>query len=125
MRDPKRMLAVGVFLAAVPAWASDMSGLVGLVLLPPVYLWVLIAGIIGLTVSQPRSARISMGVLVVGGLPALGAALLGIAASFHDDELQHETMFAYAVGAIVLLIASHAWAFRRLLTLLPKREENS
>ncbi|NOK31715.1 hypothetical protein HMI49_00675 [Corallococcus exercitus] len=56
---------------------------------------------------KPLSARISMGVLVVGGLPALGTALLCIAASFHGGDLRHETMFAYAVGAIVLLIASH------------------
>ncbi|NOK08448.1 hypothetical protein [Corallococcus exercitus] len=51
MRDFGRMLAVGVLLPAMPAWVSDMSRL--FVLLPLVYLWALVAGLIGQAVRKP------------------------------------------------------------------------
>ncbi|RKH02622.1 hypothetical protein [Corallococcus carmarthensis] len=122
MRDSKRLMAVGMLLAAMPAWASDMCGLGGLVMLPPVYVWIFIAGIIGLAVRTPRSARIALAVLVVGGLPSLGTAVLCLSASFHDAELKHPTMFTWAVGALFLLTASHVWAFWRLLLRVSKQE---
>ncbi|MBN8471108.1 hypothetical protein JYJ95_31780 [Corallococcus exiguus] len=124
MRDSKRLMAVMVFLAAMPAWASDMCGLGGLLFLPPVYLWTPIAWILGLVVRKPRSARISMGVLVVLGLPALGAILLCLNGSFHGSlqasELHHPQMLSWSVGALVLLAASHGWSFWRLVTCLSK-----
>ncbi|MFB1482162.1 hypothetical protein [Corallococcus sp. RDP092CA] len=125
MRDPKRMMAVGVFLAATPAWASDMCGLGGLLLLPPVYLWVPIAWIIGLVVKKPVSARIAMGTLVVLGLPALGTSVLCLNRSFHGAVLHHPSMLFWSVLALALLAASHGWAFWRLIARLSGPPEGS
>ncbi|WP_147477107.1 hypothetical protein [Corallococcus sp. AB038B] len=90
-------------------------------MLPPVYLWILIVGIIGLTVRKPLSARISMGVLIVGRLLALGTALLWLNASFHCEGLRHPTMLLWSVGAIALLTTSHVWSFWRLVTRLAQQ----
>ncbi|NNC14337.1 hypothetical protein HJC22_01155 [Corallococcus exiguus] len=120
MRDSKRVMAVMVFLAAMPAWAVDVCNFGGAVLLPPVYVWLGIVWMIGLDVREPRSVQVALAALFIGGLPALGMTLFWLSNSFHESKLMHETLFWWSLGALILLRTSHLWAFWRLVQRVPK-----
>ncbi|MBN9684641.1 MULTISPECIES: hypothetical protein [unclassified Corallococcus] len=125
MSASKRVMAVLVFLAAMPAWAVDICNFGGGILLPPVYVWLGIAWMIGLDVQEPRSVQMALGGLVIGGLPALGVILFWLSSSFHESKLEHETLFWWSLAALILLLTSHVWAFWRLLKRVPTNKGHS
>jgi uncharacterized membrane protein YhaH (DUF805 family) len=115
MRDSKRVMGVLVFLAALPAWASDMCELAAIVLLPPVYLLVIVTCLLGLFVRRPNTARVSGWLLILCAVPALGAGIFSLNGSFHDSDLKHLEMFGASVLAVAALFASYTWAAWRLI----------
>ncbi len=115
MRDVKQALGVAVFLLAAPAWASDMCPLGLLVFLPPIFLWVIVALVVGFRVKRAPAARVWTVLLTVGALPALGLAHLSFMGAFHGSELRHEEMLLPAVTSALALLGSYGWAMRRML----------
>jgi FtsH-binding integral membrane protein len=114
MRDSKCLVGVLAFLAAMPAWASDMCEMGALMFLPPVFLGALIAFLIGLLVSRPSTARVCLGLLFVGAFPMAGLLFLCINGAFHGTELRHEGMFHWSLGALATLVAAYVSAYGRL-----------
>ncbi|MFP2927754.1 hypothetical protein ACLESO_21655 [Pyxidicoccus sp. 3LG] len=124
MRDSKRVMGVLGFLAALPAWASDMCALGALVFLPPVFLWAFVVFLMGLLVRKPGTRRVSWVLLVIGALPTVVLTFTSLIGAFHGSELKHDQMFTTSAVAGGALVASYVWAIWRFLT-VPREPQHA
>ena len=114
MRDSKQVVGVLAFLLALPAWASDMCELGLVLLLPPAFLLIMIAIIVGAVVRKPMTALIWGVLLLLLAIPGMGAAFRSLDGAFHGQELKHEGMYNISAATLLAQVAVYAWALGRL-----------
>ncbi|HZI09552.1 MAG TPA: hypothetical protein VE153_04115 [Myxococcus sp.] len=115
-RDAKRVLGAGVFLLALPAWASKMCmcPLGMFLLLPPVFVLALVSIVTGLLVRGRTATRVWQVLLGVLALPALGALRMNFRGAYHGEKLWHEEMIVSSAVVLILLLGSYLWTFSQL-----------
>jgi hypothetical protein len=123
MRDLKQVLGVSLFLVALPAWASRMDLRPFLtIFLWPSYGAAIVACLVGLLVRSAAAARVWRVLLLLGAIPAIGAAMFFhriVSQHVHTDQAE---LFGSLVFAILALIGSHVWAFWRIVVSLQPPE---